>query len=165
MMYFAKDEHLEGKMRKMLFFFAMSLIFMSCLSYPENPERYAHNIIIWDESLSKEQSIGIFITTGLTVTSYNGISVNWGKNTLIYLPPGTVNLLIDANYQTTSTGISGRNWPFQWTFNAGERRYLTGWVVDGEPVIHVIDGSDKSTRWMDQAYYRVPLQRGPIILN
>ena len=152
-------------MRKMLFFAAMTLILMSCLSYPENPERVARNIIIWDESLPKEQSIGLFINEGLTVTSYNGISVNWVQFTLVYLPPGAVNLRIDANYQTGSRGISGRNWPFQWTFNAGERRYLTGWIVDGEPVIYVIDGSDKSTRWFDQAYYQVPLQRGPTILN
>ena len=151
-------------MRKLIFFAISALILGSCTSYPKNLEQFAKTKVYWDETLPKEKCIALFIQDGLTVTNYNGISVNWGKNTLAYLPPGKVTFLMDVNYVIGYTQYYGKNWPFQWTFNEGDERYLRGWVIEENPVILVIDPNDK-TRFYEQAYYTVPVQKGPTILQ
>ena len=163
-----------GNFIMVFFIFVAVLLFESCESmyYAENPEKHAKTTVFWDENLPKEHCLGLFIHEGLTVTSYNGVPVNWGKNTMAYLPPGTVNLLMDAHYMTgvyDSNGnmiiYNGKNWPFQWTFNAGDVYLLRGWADDIDtPVIKVVNSKEKID-WRDQASYRVPLQKGPIILQ
>ena len=151
-------------MRKILFFFAIGALFISCQTLPPNPEKYATKTVFWDESMSKEQCVGLAIQPGLTITSYNGIPVKWEKGTMVYLPPGKINLILDVNYSTGNKGYQGKNWPFQWDFNAGEQRYLMGWEKDGEPVILVIEGGTK-VKFFDQPYYKLPPNMGPTILE
>ena len=151
-------------MRKIFLVVISVLILASCQTYPKNPEQYARTKVYWDETLPKEKCAGLFIEDGLTVTNYNGVTVNWGKNTLVYLPPGNVTLLMDVNYVVGYTQYYGKNWPFQWTFNEGDERYLRGWVIEENPVILVIDGNDK-TRFYEQPSYKVPVQKGPTILE
>ena len=150
-------------MRKIIVFLIPALVLVSCTSFPD-PEKYANKAIYWDENMPKEECAGLVIAKGLTVTSYNGVPVDWGNKAIVYLPPGTINLVMDASYDTGSTHFSGKNWPFQWTFNAGDRRFLYGWIRDSAPVILVIDHNDK-TPWYDQPAYRVPLREGPLILE
>lgn len=92
------------------------------------------------------------------ITNYNGTTVNWGKNTMVYLPPGQATFFINADYDYGNIHYSGRNMPFQWTFNTGENRYLLGWARNGEPVILVIDPNDK-TKWTAQDAYEIPKGR------
>ena len=143
-------------MKKLFVLFAAVLIFGSCMSYPKNPETHAKKIIFWDDTMSKEQCAAVFIEKGLEVTSYNGISVNWGSNNvLVYLPPGQVTFLFTASYDYGYTRYSGKNVPFQWNFNAGDIRYLRGWERDGGPAILVIDPND-TTKWTEQNVYKIP---------
>jgi hypothetical protein len=142
-------------MKKIIIILCVVIALSSCSNYPKNIESLTKNIIFWDETMSKEQCIGIYIVRGLSVTSYNGISVTWGTNVVLYLPPGRTTLTFDANYYYGNTRYYGKDVPFQWTFNAGETRYLQGWARDGSPVILVVDPND-STRYYEQEAYKIP---------
>ncbi|MCL1812463.1 MAG: hypothetical protein FWG29_02945 [Treponema sp.] len=143
-------------MKKLFILLTAVSILASCMSYPKNPETLAKKIIYWDENIPKEECAAVFIQRGLTATNYNGISVDWGKsNILVYLPPGQVIFLFDADYDYGYTHFSGKNVPFLWTFNAGDIRYLQGWARDGEPVILVVDPHD-TTRWDKQNAFIIP---------
>ena len=148
----------------LLIVFLIPFIFVSCTTLPQNIESFSRRIVHWDESVPKEQSVGLFLDQGLNVTLYNGISVDWPGRTVVYLPPGTVNFVMDVNYHHGNRQISGRDWPFQWAFNAGDRYYLMGYMENNAPVIKVADPNDK-TPWYEQASYQVPLRQGPLILQ
>ena len=147
-----------------LILFAAALILASCQTLPPLTESRVKTVLVWDETLPKEQSVGLAIQYGLTVTSYNGISVKWEAGTMVYLPPGIVNFTFDASYQVGYTIINGSNWPFEWNFAAGDRRYLMPWMLESDPVILVINGEDK-IKFYEQPSYRVPIQRGRAVLQ
>jgi hypothetical protein len=118
-----------------------ALVSVSCVSYPINAERYTQNIRYWDESAPKEESVELFIRRGMTVTSYNGIPVDWGQNVLVYLPPGEVFFTVDLDfYAVNNTHYTGDS-VFAWNFKAGDRflllAMLQGMKQDGKPGVGV----------------------------
>ena len=138
-------------MKKIFFIIPVILIFASCVAFDPNIEKQAKNVVIVEKNLPKEQSVGLFISYGMTVTNYNGTPVNWGYKTAVYLPPGRILLVADITIETLSPDgryrqrYNGENMPFLWTFNAGERRYLQPHVnIENEPVIFVVNPEDKS---------------------
>jgi hypothetical protein len=109
-------------MRKIFGLLAVTLLFMSCWSYPVNIEKYAKKVIIWDENLPKEQSVLLYFNYFVTATSYNGIDVNWTE-AAVYLPPG--NIEITMNWQSYDKKKPGRNdIYFERTYAAGERYWV-----------------------------------------
>ena len=144
--------------------FIMIILLSSCTSLPTDIERNARNIVHWDETMPKEGTVGLFINQGIRVTEYNGVAVNWNERTVVYLPPGTVTLIMDVAYNAGNRHINARGLPFQWSFNAGGRYYLIGWWEDNGAVIKIADPND-STPWTDQASYRFPVRQGPIRLQ
>jgi hypothetical protein len=112
---------------------SVALVFVSCYSYPLKAENYAKNIVYWDEDLPREESVELLLAQdGLTVTSYNGIAVDWGKKPLVFLPPGPTVFTVElTNLDTGYTLLSG-NSIFAWDFKAGDRFNLRGWARDGK---------------------------------
>ncbi|MDR0587122.1 MAG: hypothetical protein LBG26_07775 [Treponema sp.] len=109
-----------------------ALVFGSCYSYPINAENYTKNIHYWDESLPREESVELFFGAGLSATSYNGVSVDWGEKALVFLPPGETVFTLDLNKLSTSSGIYNGSSSFVWNFRAGDRFALYGWKRDGK---------------------------------
>lgn len=126
------------RIRRVLFIAAIGAIFVSCssLAFPKNPESIAKSVVFWDESLPKELCAGLLFANGLIVTSYNGISVEWKKGTMAYIPPGEVTLILDVDFLGK---YHGNNIFFQWTFNEGERYYIQGWETNGNPIIRIVN--------------------------
>jgi hypothetical protein len=164
------------KMKKifviMAFAIAVALLFASCETLPQNPESYAGIILFWDESLPKEESVGLLLSSGMKVTSYNGIPVEWGKNgytsslTMVYLPPGTVNFTLDLYYTVGNTIVSMNDAPFEWTFSAGDRYYLYAWWRDDGPAILVINSEDRFSAYDERhAAYKLPRRTGTLNLQ
>ena len=145
-------------MKKFLMICTAVLILVSCVSHPKNLETNAKDIIFWDESITKEQCAGVYITDGLTVTSYNGAPVNWGPDVLLYLPPGEVNFTFAADYDYGYSHFSGEDIPFKWLFGAGEGRYIRGGYRGNNAVLFVIDPNNKA-KWYNQSAYEIPRQR------
>jgi hypothetical protein len=123
---------MEKKMKKKLTILAAvlgaALVFAACMSYPIKAENYTSNIVYWDENLPREESVELALfSAGLTVTSYNGIPVDWGKKPLVFLPPGpTVFTLNLTKFDTGSVIVNGST-IFAWDFKAGDRFNLHGW--------------------------------------
>jgi hypothetical protein len=113
-------------------------VFGSCYSYPIKSDSLTDNQQYWDESLSKEESVELFIVEGITVTSYNEISVDWGRKALVFLPPGETVFIMDLKFRYGNTIYSGSS-IFAWNFKAGSRFALQGWVKDGKPGIILAD--------------------------
>ena len=158
-------------MRKVLLLLTIGIVFLSCSSTPSDLsksstatassnvskyERQAKRIILWDESMPKEQCTCLIIMRGLTVTSYNGIPVNWEWGSMLYIPPGTINLIFDANYFFYNVNYVGKNWPFQWNFKAGEIHSLGGWAKGLDPVIVVWNLNEK-IKFVDCPFYKPQL--------
>ncbi|MDR2020208.1 MAG: hypothetical protein LBQ14_05505 [Treponema sp.] len=59
---------------------------MACTSAP----------IVFDPALLQEEQTVLYINKGITVTSYNGIPVQWKKMTAIFLPAGNTELVFDV---------------------------------------------------------------------
>jgi hypothetical protein len=111
-------------------------VFVACTSYPIKAENYTSNIVYWDENLPREESVELLLAQeGFTVTSYNGVPVDWGKKPLVFLPPGpTVFTLSLTKFDTTTVILNGST-IFVWDFKAGDRFNLHGWSRYGKPGI------------------------------
>ncbi|MDR0638736.1 MAG: hypothetical protein LBG27_07545 [Spirochaetaceae bacterium] len=118
-------------------------VFASCFSYPIDPQRFTNNIHYWDESVPKEESIELYIGQGLTVTSYNGIPVDWGKTPVVYLPPGEVVFTLELDFYAINNTTYSGNSIFVWNFKAGDRFWLVamlqGMKQDGKPGIGLMN--------------------------
>ena len=154
----------------------IALILSSCYSVPSDIEKEAATIFVWDESIPKEQLVGLFIHSAgndsrIKITEYNEISVNWDPGTLVYIPPGRVSILMDVRIAVGGTRITtGKNVPFEWTFNAGDRYILFGYVEDtkylkGPPVIRIIDPNSEVKWYKQNLFYRLPQREGTINLK
>jgi hypothetical protein len=112
----------------------ITLVFASCassISYPVSAEKFAKNIHYWDENLPREESVELLIGDEFVVTSYNGIPVNWGGLTLVFLPPGETIFSLDIRIHTGYKIYSG-NSIFLWNFKAGDRFKISGVEKDGK---------------------------------
>jgi hypothetical protein len=122
---------------KGLFAVYAALLFASCYSYPIRADNRTKNIVYWDENLPREESVELaFLADHLTVTSYNGISVDWGKKPLVFLPPGptffTVDIHAEFDFGMSTTRYTG-NSVFIWDFKAGDRYLIQVGVRELEP--------------------------------
>jgi hypothetical protein len=97
------------------------------VSYPFNAEKHTQNIVYWDESLPREDSVELLFTDGIIVTSYNGIPVDWGKKPLVFLPPGETVIAMDFNAHGAGSVIFNGNGSFVRNFKAGDRYLIRGW--------------------------------------
>ncbi|MDR2663087.1 MAG: hypothetical protein LBC31_08835 [Treponema sp.] len=140
-----------------LVFALTALILGACMSYPVNIERFAKEVIIWDETFPKEESVGLFISPFVQVTTYNGISVDWKGNRAVYLPPGKTNLTVNF-MNRDSWGISSwkKDLPFEWTFQAGDRYTLMDEVEWGVFPVLILQNMNEKIAWGDQLKYRFP---------
>jgi hypothetical protein len=146
----------------------------SCMSitYPVDMEKYVTNIISWDENLPKEESVLIFLGnywyTGESypqgnykITSYNGITVDWGpvmlRNTILYLPPGQtqLNLRTSLSYNNYRD-IVEYNLQFEQNFSAGDRYSLILFFENGIPRIVLHDLIEKKPREEQITRYYLP---------
>jgi hypothetical protein len=159
-------------MKKTFLIFAAVMILASCDSiiYPKNIEVGCNKskIVFWDETLSKEECVGLRAVGGITVTSYNGVPVNWDNWTPFYLPPGKIILTIDLDYKVpygynSYLSIKGTNLPFECTYNAGEVRYLRPSVKDKMPIIEIASPYDEFPS-EQKVIYQFP-EREKIILE
>jgi len=141
-------------MRKIIVILLAALIFAACTSYPVDIEKSVKNIVVWNDTLPKEESIVLFFPSNMTVTSYNGINVKW-KNTAVYLPPGKVSMDIVVQTYESSYVITERNLLFERTFKAGERYSL---VYQSElclDLVKLMDLNEKKA-WKDQIVHYFP---------
>ena len=119
------------------------VLFSSCsTSPPNNIEYFARRVIHWDENLPDEQVIALNLQQGLHVIEYNGITVDWPERTVVYLPAGTVNFLVNVRIEYSAGYVIGSGLPYQWTFNPGDRFFLMPDFYDrtiSTPGIRMID--------------------------
>ncbi|MDR3173559.1 MAG: hypothetical protein LBU19_04850 [Treponema sp.] len=122
------------------------LLFASCFSYPIVGEKHTSNIHYWDENLPREESVELgfgFLGVGgddLTVTSYNGIPVDWGRKPLVFLPPGETVFTVDYSIAVGGNTLHNGSSIFAWNFKAGDRFILLGAVKVGDKIIQVRAG-------------------------
>jgi hypothetical protein len=124
------------------------------MSYPMNIEKFANKVIVWDETVPKEESAGLFISPTVNVTAYNGISVDWKNYSAVYLPPGKATLTVNLLYSPWSPVINKKDVPFEWTFQTGDRytlTYSTEWGVS--PVIKLQNMNEKTALKDQPSYY------------
>ncbi|MDR2211223.1 MAG: hypothetical protein LBO65_07170 [Spirochaetaceae bacterium] len=134
-----------------------ALMLDSCMSYPVDIERNAGEVLVWDETLPKEQSVGLSIPQFVRVTSYNGISVDWRTGKVVYLPPGKINLtitLMDRN--SWGAFVWKEDLPFEWTFRAGDRYTLRDRTEWGLFPGLTLQNMNEKLAWEDQITYRFP---------
>jgi hypothetical protein len=132
-----------------------AMVIASCYSYPVNAERFTKNIRYWDEGAPKEESVELFIQQGLTVTSYNEISVDWGQKALVYLPPGEVVFTLDLDFYTPGNMHYTGDSVFAWNFKIGDRFVLMGDQRDGKPGVLLWDLDVKRSR-EESAFFPFP---------
>ena len=167
-----------------------ALVFSSCMStltMLSNPEKYITNLRYWDENLPKEESVELAFphigygnrSVGLTVTSYNGIPVNWSGDIIVFLPPGetvlTVDFYIDSSITNPSALVgtgsaytrvylkSRGSSIFTRNFKAGDRFSLFPELRNGKPGVVLLDMGVKKK---PEEYEFVPFpEPGKIILE
>ncbi|MDR1308087.1 MAG: hypothetical protein LBK74_11005 [Treponema sp.] len=134
----------------------LALLFTSCFSYPVKAENFTQNIVYWDENLPREESVELaFFAPGLTVTSYNGIPVEWGKKPLVFLPPGPAAFTVDlARFDTTGVLLNGSS-AFVWNFKAGDRYSIQGGTRNGKPGI-LLWNLEVKTKTEDMDFFPFP---------
>jgi hypothetical protein len=119
----------------------------------EKVRKLPKNAVIWDDTLTIEQGVELKLGYGqFTVTSYNGIDVDWKKGAVVFLPPGETVFTVVVNFSTASTRYTGES-IFVWNFEAGGKFTLWPWAVDGKPGIYVTDMSVKHSY---KEYYESP---------
>lgn len=131
-----------------------ALLLAACVSYPIEIEKHTKNIIVWDESIPKEESVLLFFPWAITVTSYNGINVKWEKSA-VYLPSGEIQLTLDM-YDNVYAKFN-RNLLFERTLMAGERYSLFPTLEHGIPILILQDLNEKK-EWEDQIIHYFPRQ-------
>jgi hypothetical protein len=135
-----------------------ALVFAACASttYPINTEKYTGNVVYWDENLPREESVELLLfSTGLTVTSYNGVPVNWGEKPRVFLPSGPAVFTLDLNrLDVVSVYMTGST-IFVWDFKAGDRFSVTGWTRDKKPGLMLLSLNEKK-ELNEQDFYPFP---------
>jgi hypothetical protein len=105
-----------------------ALVFASCAS--------TH---YWDKNLPPEESVLLTIPDWeITVTSYNGMPVDWGRNISVYLPPGEIVLTMKFYMRGSDTIYNGES-TFTRDFKAGDKFTLLGWIQDDKPGVLLFD--------------------------
>ena len=129
-----------------------AIIFASCVSYPVDIEKHVRKVIVWDESLPKEQSVLLHFDWSTAATSYNGINVDW-YNAAVYLPPGEIQLTLDRKNEYGRTSKEG--YIFERIFTAGER-YTAKFRSENAFDIIVLEDLNEKKEWTDQTVHYLP---------
>jgi hypothetical protein len=156
----------EQNMKKTIFLcivvFGVFIILSSCISYPKNLESKAKKTVVWDDTIPKEQSVCLYFLQ-IKVTNYNGVSVDWPPDTLVYLPPGDVNFIFDANIYIGNMTRQVRDALFEWKFGAGDDHILYPYSREGQSVIFIASRGEKFST--DATHYVIPVRTSPVILQ
>jgi hypothetical protein len=143
-----------------------ALVFASCYSYPIKAENYTKNIVYWDESLPREESVELaFMADHLTVTSYNGIAVDWGKKPLVFLPPGPTVFTVKIDADVGYTHYSGES-IFAWDFKAGDRYSLQVGerAIDSKAVAGVVLWNmEVKMKYADMEFFPFPVPEKTVL--
>jgi len=88
--------------------------------------------LVFDETLAREDSVVLnFPYCEMTITSYNGITVDWRRRGILVLPPGDIELTFDFAERAGDFIYTAKDVSFRYRFEAGE--YTLNFVtrVDG----------------------------------